>query len=127
MGTYGIPLTKDQRSKLHPLFICPCGAEHGDLTDHPQAERHCPAHIGKDGGYKGGAPEYVKGHEAPELFASFLDDHPEIPRPPGYEKAPTEPAPEEPAKQLEAAPEEPVEETPRVHHTRRTTRTTKKK
>lgn len=73
MGRYGIPITKELASKLHPYYRCPCGAEHGDMTDHPQGEKACPAHMGGQTGYKGGVPEYVAGKAFPEGFADFID------------------------------------------------------
>jgi len=69
---------------MHAEFRCPCGAEHGNMTDHPAGptEKLCPAHVGGSG-YRGivkadgtteGAPppEYAKGHEAPELYRDFV-------------------------------------------------------
>lgn len=100
MGSYGIPGEQMKKLQLHPYYRCPCGATFGDLTDHQQVEKLCPAHMGGDGGYRGGAPQYAKGHEFPEGFIAFLDEHPEIERPPGYEKkveaTPEPPPPPEP-------------------------------
>ena len=106
---YGLP-PGTKIPNLHSLFKCPCGAEWGDLTDHPQVERLCLQHASGDG-YRGGTPEYVRGHAAPELFTAFLDEHPEIPRPPGYEKPPEPPPPEPEPEKTEKA------KHPRVHVT----------
>jgi len=94
---------------LKPMFKCECGAEFGDLTDHEQSTKLCPEHQGGSG-WRGQAPVYEKGREAPEKFGEFLDAERDRRKKegramPGEEAAPPAIAP------AADEPEEPLEET----------------
>lgn len=57
-------------TEMHPEYLCPCGAAHGTMTDHPASERLCAEHASGTG-FRGVPPVYAKGKEAPQEFENF--------------------------------------------------------